>query len=197
MWDERYSEPGFAYGTEPNDFLAASTTLLPPKSNILCLGEGEGRNGVFLAAQGHRVTAVDSSAVGLAKARSLARERQVSIDTVETDLSDFVIEPERYEAIVSIFCHLPPPVRRQLHQQVCNSLGPGGIYILEGYSTEQFGRATGGPRKAEMLMDIGEIKEELNGLVFNHAAAIEREIHEGRYHDGIGSVIQIIATKPG
>ncbi len=196
MWDERYNEPGFAYGTEPNDFLAARVSCLPPQSNILCLGEGEGRNAVFLAALGHRVTAVDSSTVGLAKARVLARERQVSIDTIEADLSDFVIEPGQYHAIISIFCHLPPPLRKKLHQQVCKGLRPGGVFLLEAYSKEQFERDTGGPRKLELLMDLDEIKKELDELTISHAAALEREVHEGSYHDGIGSVIQIIAAGP-
>jgi len=196
MWDERYREPGFAYGTGPNDFLAESVSLLPSKSNILCLGEGEGRNAVFLAARGHRVTAVDSSEVGLAKARALARERQVTIDTIAADLGDFMIKPDNYDAVISIFCHLPPPLRKKLHQQVCKGLAPGGLFILEGYSKEQFERDTGGPRKIEMLMDLNEITQELSELTLNHAAALEREVHEGNYHDGLGSVIQIIATRP-
>ena len=52
MWDQRYAEPGFAYGTEPNDFLAASLGHLPAHGDILSLAEGEGRNGVFLAQRG-------------------------------------------------------------------------------------------------------------------------------------------------
>ena len=40
-WDERYSGPGFAYGTEPNDFLASVADRLP-RGPVLTLGEGEG-----------------------------------------------------------------------------------------------------------------------------------------------------------
>ena len=42
MWDERYSQPGFAYGTEPNEFLAAAAGRIPV-GPVLSLGEGEGR----------------------------------------------------------------------------------------------------------------------------------------------------------
>lgn len=71
-WDERYAEPGFAYGTAPNDFLAQNVERLPAGGDVLSLAEGEGRNAVFLAQRGFRITAVDGSAVGLEKARQLA-----------------------------------------------------------------------------------------------------------------------------
>ncbi len=196
MWDERYSESGFAFGTAPNDFLAASAALLRPNSEILCLAEGEGRNGVYLAGLGHRVTAVDSSAVGLAKARRLAEKRGVVIRTVEADLEDFVIAPGSFHAIFSIFCHLPPAVQKELHRRVCEGLAPGGIFILEGYAKKQIDYDTGGPRKIEMLMDLDILKEELQPLELSHAVEIERDIQEGAYHDGVGAVVQIIGTRP-
>ena len=195
MWDERYSESGFAYGTEPNDFLVATVELLPPGSKILCLAEGEGRNAVYLASLGHRVTAVDSSSVGLEKALLLAEQRGVAIDIVEADLIDFVIKPNSFHVIVSIFCHLPPAIRTQLHQKVIEGLAPSGIFILEGYAKKQLSNDTGGPRKIELLMDLEELKHELQPLILSHALETERDIREGAYHDGIGTVVQIIGTK--
>ena len=58
-WDERYLEPGFAYGTEPNDFLVSVAGRIPC-GKILSLCEGEGRNAVFLASAGYKVSAVDA-----------------------------------------------------------------------------------------------------------------------------------------
>ena len=197
MWNERYSESGFAFGTEPNDFLVASVKLLQPHSHILCLAEGEGRNAVYLASMGHRVTAVDSSSVGLEKALLLADKRGVSIDVVEADLEDYLIQPNSFQAIISIFCHLPPAIRTRLHQRVCEGLAPGGIFILEGYARKQINNDTGGPRNLELLMDLEELKRELQPLELSHALETEREIREGAYHDGIGAVVQIIATRPG
>ena len=71
MWDKRYAGETYAYGTQPNDFLRDNAQSLPV-GDTLCLGEGEGRNAVFLAGLGHRVTALDSSEVGLGKALRLA-----------------------------------------------------------------------------------------------------------------------------
>ena len=69
MWDERFEEEGFAYGTEPNDFLKSEFSRIPMAGRVLCLAEGEGRNAVFLAKEGYTVTAVDQSSVGLQKAK--------------------------------------------------------------------------------------------------------------------------------
>jgi 2-polyprenyl-3-methyl-5-hydroxy-6-metoxy-1,4-benzoquinol methylase len=77
-WDDRYSEPGFAYGTAPNDFLLSVADRIP-KGKILSLAEGEGRNAVYLASRGYEVTGVDGSKVGLGKAERLARAQGVSI----------------------------------------------------------------------------------------------------------------------
>src|SRR5689334_11567781 len=85
-WESRYAEPGYAFGTKPNDFLRERVDALPP-GPILCLAEGEGRNAVWLAQRGYDVTAVDLSSRGLQKAQRLASDRRVKIKTIEADLA--------------------------------------------------------------------------------------------------------------
>jgi SAM-dependent methyltransferase len=193
-WDERYDTADFVYGREPNAFLAAVGGMIPP-GDVLCLAEGEGRNAVFLARQGHRVVAVDSSAVGLAKAARLAGENGVRIETVAADLAEFAMEPGRWDAIVSIFCHLPPQVRRALHHKVVEGLRPGGLFILEAYTPAQLALRTGGPPTEEMMMTLAGLREELAGLEFLQAREIERDVVEGRLHTGRGAVVQVVARK--
>ena len=77
-WDQRYETDDYVYGTEPNGFLAEVTGRLPV-GRTLCIADGEGRNSVYLAEKGHSVTAMDSSEVGVAKARKLAEQRQVTV----------------------------------------------------------------------------------------------------------------------
>jgi SAM-dependent methyltransferase len=194
-WDQRYGEAGFAYGTEPNGFLEASLNHLPPSGTVLCLADGEGRNSVFLAQQGHTVTAIDSSSVGLAKAKTLAAERGVSITTCIADLTDYQLPENKYDAIISIFCHLPPQDRRQLHGQVVASLRKGGVFLLEAYTPRQLHHGTGGPPVKDLLMEINELKKELHQLDIIHGIELEREVREGRLHTGLGSVAQLIAIK--
>ena len=195
MWNERYGTPDYAYSTEPNDFLAAVATRILP-GRVLSIADGEGRNGVFLATLGYDVTSVDSSTVGLAKAQRLATARGVKITTIAADLADFEIAPDSWEGIVSIFCHLPPALRRQVHQKVVRGLKPGGLYVLESYSQQQLGRSTGGPSSVELLPTLAALRTELAGLEFLHAVEIERDVHEGVHHNGPSAVVQVIARRP-
>jgi SAM-dependent methyltransferase len=194
MWDERFSEPGFAYGTDPNGFLVSVTARIP-RGRVMCLAEGEGRNAVYLASLGFDVTAIDTSAVALEKARCLARERGVTVTTINADLAQFDIEPCAWQGIVSIFCHLPPVVRAAIHERCLRGLTPGGAFVLEGFTQRQLEHRTGGPRSRELLMDLDIIRQELPGLRFEIAREIEREVIEGKYHTGTAAVVQILAVK--
>jgi SAM-dependent methyltransferase len=195
MWDKRYSEPGYAYGTDPNEFLASSLSHLKPGGTVLCLAEGEGRNSVFLAEKGYQVTAIDNSAVGLQKAEQLAADRGVEITTHLADLADYQLPLNSFDAIISIFCHLPPDIRANLHKQIYGSLKKGGTFLLEGYTPEQLKLGTGGPPQLQLLMEIEDLKTELHQLNFLLAREIKREINEGALHTGFGAVAQLIATK--
>jgi SAM-dependent methyltransferase len=195
MWDERYSQPGYAYGTEPNEFLVAAAGQIPV-GPVLSLGEGEGRNAAFLASLGHRVVAVDQSEVGLAKAVRLAADRGLTVETIRADLAGYSIEPGAWAGIVSIFCHLPRRVRVALHAAVVRGLRPGGIFVLEAYTPKQIGRGTGGPQDPDMMVSLAGLVEELAGLEFVHALELDREVREGAYHTGVASVIQVIGLRP-
>jgi SAM-dependent methyltransferase len=193
-WDERYSAPGFAYGTEPNDFLASVADRIPP-GPVLTIGEGEGRNAVFLAGLGHEVVAVDQSEVGLAKARRLAEERGVRVQTEQADLTNYSIRPGAWAGIVSIFCHLPPSIRVPLYAAVARGLRPGGVFVLEAYTPRQYGRGTGGPPSPELMVSLEDLTRELAGLEFLHARELERDVREGVYHTGLASVVQLLARR--
>ena len=194
-WDERYLGEEYVYGTEPNDFLRSVAGQLPV-GRVLCIGEGEGRNAAFLASLGHDVTALDASSVGLAKAARLARSRGLSVRTLHADLADYRFEPGAWDAIVSIFCHTPRPLRRAVHAGVVTALRPGGVFVLEAYTPEQLARGTGGPPSAELMMRLADLREELGGLSLRHGLELVRDVTEGRLHRGEASVVQVLAVRP-
>lgn len=197
FWNDRYAAAGagYVYGTAPNEFLAAVADRIPP-GPVLCLADGEGRNGVHLAALGHAVTSVDLSATGLAKARALAAKRGVPLTTVVADLNDFVIAERAWAAIVAIFMHLPPALRAKVLARAAAGLQPGGVFILECYSPAQMSFNTGGPRDPALLPTLAELRSELAGLDILHGAELERDILEGDGHTGRGAVVQVIAQRP-
>jgi SAM-dependent methyltransferase len=194
-WDERYSGEGWAFGTKPNDFLRQEAHRIP-EGQVLCLGEGEGRNSVFLAEMGYEVVGVDRSQVGLDKAQALARERGVFVETVVSGIEDFDLTEGEWEGIVSIFFHLPPELRRRVHRSVVQGLSPGGILILEAYTPRQATRGSGGPTDPRKLMTLEGLREELEGLDILIGREIERDIREGDMHHGVGSVVQVVAVRP-
>ena len=193
-WDERFSRPGYAYGTEPNAFLASVAHRIPP-GRVLSLGDGEGRNGVYLATRGFEVVAVDASTVGLAKARQLAADRGVTLRTVHADLADFDLGAVCWSGIVSIFCHLPPDLRERVHRQVVAGLAPGGVLVLEAYTPRQLEYRTGGPPVLELLMTLDALRAELAGLELLTGQEVEREVVEGSLHTGLAHVVQVVARR--
>jgi SAM-dependent methyltransferase len=195
FWNRRYDGAEYYYGTEPNTFLVAEAVRLAPRSRMLSLGEGEGRNAVHLARLGHRVTALDASATGLAKARRLAAEAGVAIDTVCTDLADYVFEADAWDAVVSIWCHLPSALRRRVCGDVVRGLKPHGLVLLEAYTPDQMGRGTGGPRELDLLSTAVDLTGEFAGLTVLRAEESIREVREGTGHRGTSAVVQWIGRK--
>jgi len=195
FWDERYASDEFAYGTAPNEFLVQMAGRIRSGDRVLCLADGEGRNGVWLAQQGMQVTAVDVSERGLRKARELAQKAQVTIDTAVADVTRFDLGVGRWDAITSIFLHLPSKARRALHSRCQAALKPGGVFIYEVYGRAQLRYGTGGPKEPELLPRLEDVLDELQGLRIEHQFAGTREVHEGRLHNGPGYVVQVVATK--
>ncbi|UFH60453.1 class I SAM-dependent methyltransferase [Sulfurovum mangrovi] len=198
MWDQRYDQDEFVYGTNPNDFLKDNYHTIPQGGRVLCLAEGEGRNAVFLALQGYQVTAMDQSKVGLQKAKALAEKNGVEIETVVSDLEHFDLGENVWDGIVSIFAHVPPSIRIKLHQQVRRALKKEGVFILEGFTPRQpkmSGMGGPPPSQKALFMSLESLKEELSGLDFSTALERERELSEGKHHEGLCSVVQIVALK--
>lgn len=194
-WDERYQSDGYFYGTEPNDFLRDHAQHIRQGGRVLCLAEGEGRNAVHLASLGFAVTAVDGSRAGLAKLERLAASRGVQVKAICADLADFAIEPKHYDGIVSIWCHLPPQLRRNVHQAAAQGLTKGGVFLLEAYHPRQLEYKTGGPATVDLLMTAALLREDLHGLSFEVLRETEREVQEGQGHRGKSAVVQVVATR--
>lgn len=186
-WDARFSEEGYAYGTEPNDFLV-SVVDLARKGDALCLCEGEGRNATFLGQRGFQVTAVDFSPVALAKATALAAERGVALKTRECDLATFDPGVAQWELVTMIFGQPDAAVRRALYARIADCLRPNGAFVLETKSEENSTLDSRYPGSAVLCA-------ELTNLEFVIARDGERVLKEGRYHDGRQRTAQILAFK--
>jgi hypothetical protein len=196
FWDERYAEDGFAYGTEPNHFFAEELVKMTP-GRLLLPADGEGRNAVFAARKGWKVDAFDQSVSGRKKALALAETHKVSIQFDLSDALEYPYGKQKYDATGLTFVHLPPGIRPQFHQMVCESLKPMGVLILEAFSKAQLGKASGGPPSLEMLFSAEEMKKEFASLRIIKLEQTNVMLQEGKYHMGEAAVIRLVAQKPG
>ena len=195
MWNERFDRPEYVFGTEPNAFLKSVVKNILP-GQVLSIGEGEGRNAVFLAEQGYEVTAIDLSPIGLEKAKKLADSRDVGLQTIVADIASFDFGENLWNGIISIFCHLPPDVRQMVHQKIKTGLKPGGVFIVEAYTPDQIPFGTGGPKDLRMMMSLEILQNDFDNFEFVHAQEIKRNIVEGIFHTGQSAVVQGVLKKP-
>lgn len=196
FWDQNFSAAGHKYGTEPNAFLAQQAHRFAAQGQVLVPGDGEGRNSVWLAQQGHSVTAMDSSTVGLAKARALAAERGVHIETVLGDLADWAPEPASFDALVLTYVHLPPAIRQGAHRRLAHALQPGGWLVLECFHPAQISHRSGGPKDPAMLYTVDLLRDDLSGLMDEALAwSGECELAEGSGHQGLAHVTRWVGQR--
>lgn len=191
FWDSRYASPEYAYGTAPNAGLVALEHLLPREARVLVPGDGEGRNGVWLATRGHQVSVVDQSAAGLRKCAQLAESRGVGVNVLHADLADYRPEPAGFDALVLVFVHLPPDLRRRVHQRLLAALRPGGVLILEGFDRSHAGLPGGGPRDPAWLFDAAMLRADFVACPELSVELIDGDLDEGPWHQGHARVLRV------
>ena len=150
-WDKRFGKKEFALGKKPNSFLKKHTQFLAG-GTALDIATREGRNAVFLAQHGFEVDAVDISEMGLRKARQLAREKGVKINTFAVDLDRFQIEEERYDLIANFYF-----LKRRLIPRMKKGLKKKGRVIFETYILDHRKLGTGGPKQAKYFLKSNEL----------------------------------------
>lgn len=193
-WNERFSAPGYLFGTAPNRFLASSKHLLKPGQRALAVADGEGRNSVWLAQQGLSVTSVDFSPVALAKARQLTEQSGVAVETIEADLANWEWPAAAYDVVVAIFIQFAlPPMRDKLFAGMRAALKSNGLLILEGYRPQQVEYGTGGPPNRENMYTRELLEAAFAGMEILHLKEYDAAIEEGAGHKGLSALIDLVA----
>lgn len=196
LWNERYGDDAYHYGTAPNAWLASQGWRLPRTGDALAIADGEGRNGVWLAEQGLVTTSLDQSVKGLDKARALAQRRGVSLTTLQADLAHFEWPHAACDVIASIYVHLPAALRLRTHAGAAQALKPGGLLILEAFTPEQLQCHSGGPRDPALLYTAELLRGDFPGLDILELLSGEVLLAEGRGHAGPGRVVRLLAQRP-
>lgn len=193
FWNQKFSGEAYKYGEQPNAFLAEQAPrYLGAGAKVLVPGDGEGRNGVWLAEQGFEVTSLDCSDVGLAKAQDLAKRRGVVLQTVLADLTEWEPPAASFDAVAVSYLHLTSAQRPAIMGALMRALRPGGGLILEAFHPTQLSLSSGGPKDVDMLYTLEGLREdaracgragqELYGVV------CETLLSEGAFHQGLARV---------
>lgn len=198
-WNERYSSEEFAYGVHPNNYLKEQLDKLDPGA-ILFPAEGEGRNAVFAAKLGWKVSAFDISAEGKNKASRLAEVNHVDIDYQVGELQDLGYKPGQFDAIALIYAHFPAEIKSSIHKMLNRHLRKGGIIIFEAFSKKHLDYITrnekvGGPKDIGSLFSLDEIRADFPHYEIIELTEQEIQLNEGLFHNGQGSVIRFTGRK--
>jgi 2-polyprenyl-3-methyl-5-hydroxy-6-metoxy-1,4-benzoquinol methylase len=198
-WDDRYKSEEFAYGEEPNNYLKEQIEKLEI-GTILFPAEGEGRNAIFAAKLGWKVSAFDISEEGRNKALLLAEKNNVSIDYQIGELETLDFHTAQFNAIALIYAHFPAAIKSEIHTQLDKLLKKDGIIIFEAFSKKHLeyvakNEKVGGPKDIESLFSIEEIKADFPNYEIIQLEEKEIELSEGLFHNGTGSVIRFIGRK--
>lgn len=199
FWNQRYQNSEYAYGIEPNRFFEEQIRRLAPGS-ILLPAEGEGRNAVFAAALGWEVTAFDSSSEGQKKALRLAKEHGVTIEYHVGTLEVVPLHKGPFDALGLIYAHFSAEFKSAYHAALGPMLKPNGIVLLEafGQNHRRYVEADpriGGPKDPEVLYSTEEIRRDFPDFEIDGLEEVEIELHEGIYHNGLGSVVRFVGRK--
>jgi len=195
MWDERFSRPEAVYGHKPNAYLHSKIFQIKSGGRVLVPGDGYGRNGIWLARQGFVVHTVDISSVGVARARKAAQAAGLTMSIDQVDLSRWTWPESDFDAVVSVFLHLPPDKRPGIHAGMLRAVRPGGLLILEAFTPAQLRHSSGGPKQVELLYTAEMLRKDFLGAEVVELEEAEVSLDEGHLHRGPASVVHGVFRK--
>ena len=194
-WNERYSNPQFAYGEVANAWLIECLPKVTGGAKLLFAAEGEGRNAAYAATNGYETVCFDMSMAGKQKAQLLfsklglpAPDYQIT-DALETDF-----ELAGFDGLVMVYAHFPPAIRALATRHLLSFVKPGGFIVFEAFAEEQLEyqklHTSGGPREIEWLYTTVSAEREFINVRWMQLEEKEVELSEGAYHAGPAKVVR-------
>ena len=193
FWNQRYTDNDMVYGREPNAYFKSFIDSHKP-GTLLLPAEGEGRNAVYAATKGWKVDAFDFSEVAKEKAMNIARDKKVMINYELKNIAEFKAT-RQYDAVGLVYVHLPAELRKSFHQEVYNSIKPGGFLLFEAFAKEQVQFESGGPKDAALLYDAPSICSDFPFLHLMTCEQKEVVLNEGDYHQGKAAVLRMVGQR--
>ena len=194
FWNKKFLRDGFLYGKKANEFILSTYKNFNKSKQVLCVGEGEGRNAIFLAKKGFDVIAIDASDVALNKLEGFAKEENVEVKTICSDLNEWT-PYKKYGAIVASFFHVNAEEKESIFLKLEDSLNSKGFLVLEVFSKNQINYSSGGPKDLDLLYSVEELENIFNHSLIHKLEEVIIDLDEGTAHQGKASVIRLILQK--
>jgi len=196
FWNKKFQTSHLIYGEAPNNFIKKNIGLLLHVKTVMCLGEGEGRNAIYLADEGLSVEALDISDTALFKLRKRAKEYYVDIKTRHTDIIYWQPEP-CYDAVICTYLQLPKQHQNILLEKSFAALSFDGYFIAELFSESQIHFHSGGPKDNALLYNVNDMLACIKTLPYKILQFSQEMVvlDEGHCHQGKASVVRIILQK--
>ena len=193
-WDERFSIEDYLFGAEPAQALVKLEHYLIPQGDTLVIADGEGRNSVYLASKGFKVTATDASTVANLKAKALAASRNVAVDYQVEDFFDIDWSAKQYDNIVGIFFQFIPPDKiKQVLTALRTAIKKGGTLLIHGYTPQQIELATGGPKDVSLMYTKELFEDMFENVEILVNKEYQMQLTEGSGHNGPSALIDFVA----
>ena len=174
-WNERYAQATALFGAEPNEFVLRELGGLSPR-RVLDLGCGQGRNSLWLAAQGHQVTGLDLSDVGIAHGREFAEAAGLDVDFQVADLVEDWQPSDQFDLVLLSYIQLPEERRRMVHAKAIAALVPGGSIFLVAHHLDNLTQGVGGPPMPEALFTEDDLAEDFADLDIERNEKVLRDV---------------------
>jgi len=179
-WDKCYRSPQPPEAAPARLLIETAKALVPGKA--LDLACGTGRNALWLAGQGWKVTAVDGAAAGIEILQRHAAIEGVTVETRVADLEtgEYIIEPSGWDLIVMSYY-----LQRDLFEPAKRGVVPGGIVLAIVHTAET------GEEPSYKRLRPGELRRYFEGWEILHH-------YEGRPKDPAHqrAVAEIVARRP-
>jgi len=186
------------FGGAPNEYIREIMARSDfDARSALCLGDGDGRNGGWLASRNLAVMAIDLSRVATEQARDHDRALGVSTERVVADLAEWrPAAGRRWDAVFMMSLQCEAAVRRRAVVTAVAALAAGGWFVAEGFTRPVEGSPESGPKDPDLLCDLQGLIDLLSGFRLVEAFMGMTWLDEGSRHRGAARVARLLARRP-
>lgn len=130
-WDRFFARRERVLARDPNPIVTELLAPLAPGTAIE-LGAGEGRNALWLARRGWRVTALDFSGIALERTRRQADAEGLRINCVLGDAREVSVHEGRFDLVLIAYMQPAAAQRRAMFAGAAGAVAPGGHLLVVG-----------------------------------------------------------------